>query len=46
MYEEKKIKCSWCDKLFVTKEHETVCDEYCKKLENSKFKYTNVWNVS
>ena len=21
MYEEKKIKCSWCDKLFVTKEH-------------------------
>lgn len=37
MYEDHKVKCSSCGKLFVSKEHDTICDECSKKLENIKF---------
>ena len=36
MYEDHTIKCSSCGKPFISKEHETVCQECSKELENIK----------
>ena len=36
MYEDNKIKCSSCGKLFTSKVHETVCEDCSKELENIK----------
>ena len=36
MYEDRAIKCSSCGKSFISKEHETVCQECSKELENIK----------
>jgi Zn finger protein HypA/HybF involved in hydrogenase expression len=36
MYEDHTIKCSSCGKSFISKEHETVCQECSKELENIK----------
>ena len=36
MYEDHTIKCSSCGKSFISKEHETVCQECYKELENIK----------
>ena len=36
LYENHTIKCSSCGKSFISKEHETVCQECSKELENIK----------
>ncbi len=36
MYEENKIKCSSCGKLFSSQADETVCEKCFKELENIK----------
>lgn len=36
MYEDRTIKCSSCGKSFISKEHERVCQECYKELENIK----------
>jgi len=36
MYEDHKIKCSSCGKLFHSKENETICEECSKEHENIK----------
>lgn len=37
MYENHTIKCKSCGKIFTSKEHDTLCNECLKKVENIKF---------